>query len=515
MRKITVTSEGIGWEDLAWIARGGRAELALSPEASARIAGSRAHVAAILATGKSVYGVNTGFGKLAKVRIDAGELATLQRNLLLSHATALGDPMTEAQTRTALVLRIANLARGHSGVRPVLVERLVRLFNLDLLAVVPQQGSVGACGDLAPLAHLALPVIGEGDVRIEGRTVPARVALAAHGLAPLVLEAKEGLALINGTQVSLAFLVEALARAENLVVLADIAGAMSAEGLLGTDAAFDARLVALRPHPGARRAAENLMRLFAGSAIRDSHRDCDRVQDPYSIRCMPQVHGASRDALAHVLEVAQREAAAVTDNPLVLDDGSVLSAGNFHGQPLALAADYAAIALAELASISSCRIEQLVNPDLSGLPPFLVQGSGLNSGLMIAQVAAVSLVSENKVLAHPASVDSLPTSAEQEDHVSMSTFAARKLLTVAANLEKVLAIEILAASQAIDYRAPLRSSPALAAVHACVREGVAFFEQDRYMKPAVEAVLERVRDGRLVAAAAAHVALFGIGDATP
>jgi len=510
MSEIAVTPGGIAWSDLSRIAAGEPTQLALTEPARDAIRAGRGRIEAILAEGQTIYGINTGFGKLASKRISSDQLTTLQHNLLFSHAAGLGAPLSDVLTRLSLALRIATLSHGNSGIRLQTVERLIALFNLDLLPVVPEQGSVGACGDLAPLAHLALPVIGHGELRQEGQVRPAADALAEAGLTPLSLEAKEGLALINGTQVSTAQLVSVLHRAERLVKVADIAGAMSLEALQGTDRAFDARVDALRPHPGAGSVATNLRGLIADSAIRQSHADCDRVQDPYSIRCMPQVHGASRDALRHVLEVCRIETRAVTDNPLVMEDGAVISAGNFHGQPIALAADYAAIALAELANISACRIEQLVNPDLSRLPPFLVEGEGLNSGYMIAHVAAVSLVSENKVLAHPASVDSIPTSAEQEDHVSMSTFASRKCATVATNLEQVLAIELLLGAQGIDFHLPLQPGPGLAAAHALIRSRVPHLDRDRLLSVDINALIDLVRSGELLDSVTEHTALVGL-----
>ncbi len=512
MSTINVTPDGIAWEDLARIVRGEQVQLALTEAAHCAIAAGRQSIETILEEGRTIYGINTGFGKLAQKRVSADQLNKLQQNLLFSHASGLGNPLSPRLTRLALALRVATISQGNSGVRPELVERLIDLFNADILPLVPEQGSVGASGDLAPLAHLALPVIGHGRVRCGGRTLDAAEALAGVGLEPLALRAKEGLALINGTQVSTAHLVEVLVCAERLVRLADVAGATSLEALQGSDTAFDPRIDALRPHPGARAVAENLRGLISGSQIRTSHRDCDRVQDPYSIRCMPQVHGASRDALRHAQEVCRIETRAVTDNPLVLEDGSVVSAGNFHGQPVALAADYAAIALAELASISACRIEQLVNPDLSRLPAFLVEGDGINSGYMIAHVAAVSIVSENKVLAHPASVDSIPTSAEQEDHVSMSTFAARKCRTVMQNLEKVLAIEFLLGAQGIDFHLPLTSSPALEAARELIRGRVPHLDGDRLLYPDLHAVLELVQSGELLAVVESQQPLRGLDD---
>ena len=443
-----------------------------------------------------VYGVNTGFGDLANVRIGADRLALLQERLLLSHAAGLGEPLPDGAVRAMLLLRANALARGHSGVRPALVERLLAFLERDLLPVVPSRGSVGASGDLAPLAHLALPVIGRGRLRRDGRVEPAADALAAAGLEPLVLEAKEGLALINGTQAITALLALAALDARRLVRLADLAGALSTDALRGTDTAFDPRLHALRPYEGQRRSAENLHRLLAGSEIRESHRHDDvRVQDPYCVRCMPQVHGASRECLDDVERRLAVEINAVTDNPLVFpEDDAILSGGNFHGQPVALAAATLAIAVAELGSISERRIEKLTNAAFSALPPFLVEDAGLNSGFMIAQVTAAALVSENKTLCHPASVDSIPTSADKEDHVSMGMWGALKLGQVVANVRRVLAIELVTAAQGIDLLRPLRSSEPLEALHAALRRRIEPWLEDREMAPDLEAAVAFLGD---------------------
>ncbi|HEX5761000.1 MAG TPA: histidine ammonia-lyase, partial [Thermoanaerobaculia bacterium] len=439
----TLTLEHLGAVALA----GERCELA--PAARERVAAGRAAIERALERGDAIYGVNTGFGDLAQVRIAADRLALLQERLLLSHAAGMGEPLGDGAVRAMLLLRANTLARGHSGVRPAIIDALLTLLNEEVLPVVPSRGSVGASGDLAPLAHLALPLIGRGRLCARGVEMPAAEGLARAGLAPLALVEKEGLALINGTQGMTSLLGLAALAARRLVKLADLVGAASADALRGTDAAFDPRIHALRPYPGQRASAANLFRLLQGSAIRESHRVGDvRVQDPYSLRCMPQVHGAVRDLLADVERKLAVEMNAVTDNPLVFpEEGEVLSGGNFHGEPMALAADVLAIALAELGSISERRMEKLTNTAFSGLPPFLVRDAGLNSGFMIAQVTAAALVSENKGLAHPASVDSIPTSAEKEDHVSMGMGAALKLGAVVANVRRVLAIELLAAAQ--------------------------------------------------------------------
>jgi histidine ammonia-lyase len=468
----------------------GGARATLAPAARQRVAAGRQAVERALATGEAVYGLNTGFGELANVRIGADRVAQLQRRLILSHAAGVGPPLPATAVRGMLLLRANTLARGHSGVRPVVIESLLALLNHGILPVVPSRGSVGASGDLAPLAHLALPLIGRGILTAGGSEMPAEEGLRRAGIAPLELQPKEGLALINGTQAMSSLLALAAIEARRMVKVADLVGALSTEALRGTDAAFDARIHALRPYPGQRASAANLWRLMQGSALRESHRAGDvRVQDPYSLRCMPQVHGAVRDLLAEVEAKLAIEINSVTDNPLVFPAGeaggdeAILSGGNFHGEPMALAADILTIGLAELAAISERRIEKLINPAFSGLPPFLVRDAGLNSGFMLAQVTAAALVSENKVLAHPAAVDSIPTSADKEDHVSMGMGAALKLGDVLVNARQVLAIELLAAAQGIDLLRPLTTSLPLEALHASVRARVASWEEDREMAP--------------------------------
>ena len=512
-RTIRLDGESLTVEDVGAVAEG-RATCALSEAARRAMDASRAVVERCAGGGDAVYGVNTGFGDLATVRIEPERLALLQERLLLSHAAGVGEPLPDRAVRAMLVLRANALARGHSGIRPAVVERLLTLLERDVLPVVPSRGSVGASGDLAPLAHLALPVIGRGRLRLieDGRRVelPAADGLRRLGLEPLVLEPKEGLALINGTQAITSLLALAVLEARRLVRLADLAGAFSTDALRGTDTAFEARLHALRPHPGQRRSAANLYGLMAGSAIRESHRHGDvRVQDPYCVRCMPQVHGAARDLLADVERKVAIEINSVTDNPLVFPlaahggdegEGDVLSGGNFHGEPMALAADVLALGVAELGSIAERRIEKLTNAAFSGLPPFLVEDAGLNSGFMIAQVTAAALVSENKTLCHPASVDSIPTSADKEDHVSMGMWAAIKLGQVIANVRRVFAIELLAAAQGIDLLRPLTSSAPLEALHAAIRGRVAPWSEDREMAPdlaAAEAFLDAGLDPHL------------------
>lgn len=481
----------------------GRATCTLAPAARDRVRAGREIVERALETGAVIYGVNTGFGDLANVRIDQEKLVQLQRRLILSHAAGMGEPLPAPAVRGMLLLRANTLARGHSGVRPEVIDALLALLQHDVLPVVPSRGSVGASGDLAPLAHLALPLLGRGRVRVGGMEMASEDGLRRAGIAPLELQAKEGLALINGTQAMTALLALAVLDARRLVRVADLAGAFSTDALRGTDTAFDARIHALRPYPGQRASAANLWRLLQGSVIRESHRVGDvRIQDPYSVRCMPQVHGAVRDLVADVEAKLAVELNAVTDNPLLFPAGSdadggeeaILSGGNFHGQPMALAADILAIGLAEIAAISERRIEKLTNAAFSGLPPFLVRDAGLNSGFMIAQVTAAALVSENKGLAHPASVDSIPTSADKEDHVSMGMGAALKLQQVVTNVRRVLAIELTAAAQGVDLLRPLTSSLPLEALHASIRMRIPSWEEDREMAPDLLLAEELLRE---------------------
>lgn len=488
----------------------GRRDARMPPDVRERVSSSRAFVDELVADGEVVYGVTTGFGKFATTSIPPEDVVALQRKLLRSHAVGVGEPLPPELVRAMLLLRAHSLAHGASGVRPELIDLLLDVLRAGLVPEVPAKGSVGASGDLAPLAHMALPLIGEGFATVNGERLPGADALSSVGLAPLQLAAKEGLALINGTQYMAAHLVYGLHRAQRVADAADVAAAMTVEGLMGSHAPFDEAVVRLRPHPGARLVARRMRALLHDSRIEPSHADCGRVQDAYSLRAVPQVHGASRDALAHAGSVLDIELASVTDNPLVLhDERAVLSAGNFHGQPLALVADYAAIAVAELASVSERRIEQLVNPALSGLPAFLTPRGGLNSGFMVAQYTAAALVSENKVLSHPASVDSIPTSANQEDHVSMGAHAARKLLEVVDNAATVVAIELMVAAQALDLRLPLTPGQGAKAAHELVRGLVAPLESDRSLAADVEALRQAVLDGSLENAVQA--VLGGVG----
>jgi histidine ammonia-lyase len=503
-------------EALCDVARG-RRKVTLCPDALARVIASRKPIDALVAAGDggpAVYGVNTGFGALAETRIAGSDIAALQRNLVRSHACGVGPDLGRAEVRAMMVLRAQVVAMGYSGVRPEVVDMLVAMLNADVVPRVPAQGSVGASGDLAPLAHLALALTGEGETLVEGGSEPAAAGLARAGIKPIELAAKEGLALINGTQYMAALGALAVIDAIALCKLADIAGATSLEALLGSQKPFDDRLMVVRPHPGQRTVAKNLRALLAESEIMTSHAECGKVQDPYSLRCMPQVHGATRDAIAFSYGVLERELNSVTDNPTVLlaPDGTaeVVSGGNFHGQPLALALDLAAIAVAELANISERRVEQLVNPALSsGLTPFLAPKSGLHSGFMIAQVASASLVSENKVLCHPASVDSIPSSAGREDHVSMGSVSAKKLAQIVENTSNAIAIEVLVASAGIDQRRPLRPSRGVAAAHGAVRGHVAQLVEDRPLYKDIGALREMIRSGELLRAVEASVGPLG------
>ena len=494
--------EALTFGDVVAVARG--APVAFSADARGRVEAARAVIDRVVASGETVYGVTTGFGSLADVRIEPSQAAALQLGIVRSHATAVGDPLSREEARAMLLLRAHVLALGHSGVRSLIVERMVEMLNRDLIPAVPEQGSLGASGDLAPLANLALPLIGHGELLTpDGGTEPAGPALEAAGFDPIALDAKEGLALVNGTQGMLAVGVLAAARIADLARAADVAAAMSVEACLGTDAPFDERLQRLRPHPGQAASADNLRRLLAGSPILASHRESPHlVQDAYSLRCAPQVHGAVRDALAYAEGVLAIEINAVSDNPIVLpDDDEVRSGGNFHGQPVAVALDALALATVGLASISERRLYRMLDAKLSnGLPPFLVEGSGLNSGFMLVQYTAASLVSECKSLAHPASVDSIPSSAGQEDHVSMGMIAARHVREIVANAEVVVAMEALAAAQALDLRAPLEPGAGTGAARDEIREAVRFLDADRELGRDIEAGTWLVRDGGLVRA---------------
>lgn len=494
------------WRD---VLRG--AGVRLDPACRAAIAASADAVARMVARGDPVYGVNTGFGRLASVRIDAADLRTLQRNVVLSHAAGVGEPMPAPVVRLTMALKLASLAQGASGVRPETVALIEGMLAHGLVPVVPSQGSVGASGDLAPLAHLAAALLGVGQVDTPQGRMPAADALARHGLAPRVLEAKEGLALINGTQCSTAWALSGLFEAEALLQCAMVTGALSTDAARGTDAPFDDRIHRLRGHRGQRDTADAYRRLMAGSAIRESHRAGDpRVQDPYCLRCQPQVMGAALDLLRQSAATLAIEANGVSDNPLILADTlEALSGGNFHAEPVAFAADVVAMAICEIGSLAERRVAMLVDPALSGLPAFLTPRPGLNSGFMIPQVTAAALVAENRQQAFPASVDSIPTSANQEDHVSMATHGARRLARMAANARAIVAIEWLVAAQGCDFHAPLASSPPLEAVRALLRSRVPTLVDDRHLHPDIEAAVAMVGDGSL-RAAVAPLALPGL-----
>jgi histidine ammonia-lyase len=505
MDALSIDCHPLSVEDVIRVARHGQ-EVRLGANAVAAMSRSRAVVDRVVEQRRVVYGITTGFGRFADVIIPADSVERLQRNLILSHSVGVGAPLATDVVRAMMVLRVGSLARGYSGIRPATVQLLVDMLNHGITPVVPSKGSVGASGDLAPLAHLAGVMIGEGEVTVDGRVVSARIGLSAAGLRPIALSSKEGLALINGTQLMCALGALLVADARRAMAVANIAGALSLEAVRGTNRPFEAKVQSVRPHPGQVSVAEELRRLTDGSEIMASHRhDSHRVQDPYSLRCMPQVHGASADAIDYIGRVIETEINAATDNPLVFpEDEDIISCGNFHGQPLALALDFLAIALAELANISERRIEAMLDPNFSELPPFLTRHGGVDSGFMVSQYTAAALVSENKVLAHPASVDSIPTSANQEDHVSMGVTAGLKAVEVLRNVETVLAIELLCAAEGIDYRRPLRTSGPLEAVHTLIRSQVPHLDSDRALAPDIAAIAAMVRDGRLVAAAEIH-----------
>jgi histidine ammonia-lyase len=495
-----------------------RGPVLLDPDARVAVDRARAVVDALVAENRMSYAITTGVGKLADVRIAGEQIRELQLNLVRSHAGGIGEPLSAAETRAMMLLRANSLSKGHSGVRSAVIDTICEMLNRGVTPMVPSQGSVGASGDLAPLAHLALALIGEGECLDEsGKRIPAADAMRRSQIKPLVLEAKEAVSLINGTQAMLAVGILALLAAETLTDTADVIGALSLDALRGTDVAFDERIHQARPHPGQVRTAANLRKMLEGSSLRQSHVDCDRVQDAYSLRCMPQVHGAVRDTLGYCREVFEIEVNSAVDNPLVFMknqvgvrpaernsaslEADVISGGNFHGQPLAFALDFLGIALSALAGISERRLERLVNPALSeGLPPFLAAGAGLNSGFMMAQVAAASLVSENKVLAHPASVDSITTSGNKEDYVSMGMTAALKLKRIVENSRNAMAIEAMAAAQALDFLAPLKTSKRGQAAHAAIRSVCATMDKDRVMYQDFARVADLIANGKVAEA---------------
>ncbi len=493
--KLTLANQLVTLSDLRAVWREDTT-VVLDEDTRRRIAESQEFIDDVVAHGDQVYGVNTGFGQLAQVRIGDDELAHLQDNLVRSHAVGVGEDLDDDVVRLIMLMKVVALAEGFSGVRLALVDALCALINNNIYPRIPARGSVGASGDLAPLAHMAGTLIGIGEVRVNGNLMPAATALKKAGIEPVRLAPKEGLALLNGTQVSTALALAAVFRTENLLAAALMAGAMSSDAIRGSDTPFDRRIQSVRGHGGQIAVAGVLRDLMRGSEIRASHVGCDRVQDPYSVRCQPQVMGACLDVLRHVCSVLETEANAVTDNPLVFADSRVvLSGGNFHAEPVALAADYLALAIAEIGALSERRIALLIDSHLSGLPPFLVKHEGLNSGFMMAQVTAAALASENKSHAHPASVDSLPTSANQEDHVSMATYAARRLHTMLDNVSDIVAIELLAAAQGIEFHHPQKSSGAIEEVIGELREISPAYDEDRSLSSDIRRVAATIDDG--------------------
>ncbi|MBY6064548.1 histidine ammonia-lyase [Pseudidiomarina sediminum] len=476
-------------------------QLALHDDAKAAIKRSSETIAEVLAAGKVVYGINTGFGLLANTRIPPEKLEDLQRRIVLSHAAGTGALMDDTVVRLMLLLKINSLSRGFSGIRQEVIDALMQLLNAEMYPCVPSKGSVGASGDLAPLAHLVLPLIGEGEVRYQGEIMSARDGLAKIGMQPMTLAPKEGLALLNGTQASTALALHGLFQIERVFHSALVAGAMSVEAAMGSRAPFDARIHEVRGQPGQIAVAASFRQLLGDtSEIAAAHENCEKVQDPYSLRCQPQVMGAVYDQLQHASAILTREANGVTDNPLVFhDNGDIISGGNFHAEPVAMAADILAIAASEIGALSERRSALLIDHHLSNLPPFLVNDGGVNSGFMLAQVTAAALASENKTLAHPASVDSMPTSANQEDHVSMATFAARRLTDIAENVRDIVAIELLEAAQGVDFRRPLKGADKVEQAHALLREKVAYYDQDRFFAPDIAATGALIYSGKLSA----------------
>ncbi|MDQ3265698.1 MAG: histidine ammonia-lyase [Myxococcota bacterium] len=495
--RVLIDGDTLRLEEILQVSRD-EAVVELAPAAAEKVRASRAMVDRVAQGDKAVYGINTGFGTLAEVRIEKKDLRELQRNLILSHAAGVSSPLPIPEARALLLLRCNVLAKGYSGVREETLALGIELLNRGITPVVPERGSVGASGDLAPLAHLALVLIGEGEAFYQGRRMKSREALSQAGLAPVVLEAKEGLGLINGTQAMCAVGVTALLRAELLADMADVAGAMTLEGLLGSHKPFMSRIHEVRPQVGQLEVAAHLRRILQGSELVETHANCAKVQDPYSLRCMPQVHGAARDGMRFCRSVLQIEVNSATDNPLVfVDTDEVVSGGNFHGQPVSLALDILAMTLTQLASISERRVEQLVNPSLSGLPAFLAKNSGLNSGFMIAQVTSAALVAESRILCHPASVDSIPSSAGREDHVSMGMTAALKARQVSDHVLSCLAIEMLVAAQALDLRMPTQAGRGAMAAYNLIREHVPTMERDRELHVDIEKVARLIDSGEI------------------
>ena len=491
---------------LVELARSPNPAVSVSSASWKRLEKFRGIVDASVAKNSTIYGINTGFGFLSDVRIDNAKLAQLQLNLVRSHACGVGTPIPVEQVRALLIIRAHTFLLGHSGVSRNVVEKILQFLAKDILPVVPCQGSVGASGDLAPLAHLAMGLIGEGDVFYGGKIAAAKDVLKKLKIGPLVLQAKEGLSLINGTQFMTVIASFAVEMAKVLSRSADIIAAMSLDAIRGTIRAFDDRIHSIRKQPGQSVVATNIRRIFeGGDGIMNSHSDCNRVQDPYSFRCVPQVHGATRDAVRYVHDVVERELNSITDNPLVFEDGEVISGGNFHGQPIALALDFLGIAMAEIGSISERRIEKLTNPNLSGLPAFVTRNGGLNSGFMIPHVVAAALVSENKILAHPASVDSIPTSADKEDHVSMGPISARKALSICGHIRDILAIEALTAAQGLDLLKPLKPAKPLAKVHAAIRALSPPMDDDRSLHKDIGLIGLWISEGKVISSSGIQI----------
>jgi histidine ammonia-lyase len=487
----------------------GDLKLSIDLQALEKMKASRAFVFDVVKKGVPVYGINTGFGALSSKHIAEKDLAQLQVNLIRSHCTGVGKPFSKEITRAIMLLRANCLISGFSGVEPSTVQLLLDFINEHITPVVPEKGSVGASGDLAPLSHIALALIGEGEVEVKGEIIDSKLAILNIGKQPAILGPKDGLALINGTACMAALGALATYEAKQVMKLADIATTLTLDGVKGTTTAYNPKITALKPHPGQIAVVHNLNKLIAHSALKDSHPDCGKVQDPYSLRCVPQVHGACRQTLLHAENVISIELNAVTDNPLIfVETGEVISGGNFHGEALALVMDYLAMGVAEICNISERRIEKMMNPVFSDLPAFLTKNSGLNSGLMIAHVTAAALVSENKYLCHPASVDSVPTSTDKEDHVSMGVTAGRKLHEVISNAKSVLAIELLCNTQALDFQRPLKTSPALEAVYAVIREEVKTIENDRIFYKDINNIIKLISNGKIVAAAESHIGVL-------
>lgn len=498
--KIVIHGDRLSLDDVAAAARGG-ATLALSPKAVARIRKSRAFVEKAIRRGDTIYGITTGFGKLSDKRISPDQGLELQRNVVVSHAAGFGNPLSPEEVRLMLLMRVNSLAKGYSGVSREMLDMLIGMFNRDILPIIPEQGSVGASGDLAPLAHVGLAMLGMGNVVFRGKRMKAAAALAKARIKPYAFKVKEGLSLINGTQMMCAVLGNTLTRLRTLLATADVGGAMSFEALQSSLKPFYSQIHLARPHPGQIAVAATFRKLLVRSEILESHKNCARVQDAYAIRCIPQVHGAVRDTYQHVLDVFLREINSAVDNPLVFAaDNLIISGGNFHGQPIAIAADALAIALTTLGNIVERRIDRLTTPELSGLPAFLVREGGVNSGVMALEIASAALSAENRTLAYPASVTSTPTCAGKEDHVSMGPIAVRKLRAIATNLESLVAVELICAAQGLEFLKPLRPGKGVLAAYRELRKSVAPITHDRWLKPDTDAVIGMVRGGRILRA---------------